>query len=225
MLKESITTEEVKIDIDVKPGVISGIFYIPKQMKALLVLAHGAGAGMTHPFMEGLAAHLAEHGIGTLRFNLPYMEAGKKAPGSPKDAMKGIEKAIATARDHYAETPIFVGGKSYGGRIASHLLAEETPKHVYGLIFYGFPLHAPGKSSTSRADHLKNVQVPLLFLQGKKDKLADYTLIEKVVSGLDQSDLIAFEHADHSFKRPKKVSKQSLIPMLAEKTHDWIKKI
>jgi len=215
-------TSQVKISVDVKPGEISGIYQVPDQPKALIVLSHGAGAGMNHVFMKSLADELAKHDIATLRINLPYMEAGKKMPGSPKHAVEAIKRTASFAKHDYSDIPIYLAGKSYGGRMSSHLMADDNIEFIKGLIFYGFPLHAPGKPGVKRAKHLEDIKVSMLFLQGTNDKLADLNLLEPLLKNLKTSTLLTFEHADHSFKRPKKITKESLIPELAISTKDWI---
>lgn len=218
-------TQKLTFKTTVPPGALSVVYVIPKNMKALMILAHGAGAGMKHPFMEELANALADEEIGTLRFNFPYMEAGRRAPGSPKQAIQAIREAVAQARADYPEVPLFLGGKSYGGRMSSQLMAESPVQGIRGIVFYGFPLHAPGKPSDKRAGHLKEVKVPMLFLQGDRDKLATPELLKPVVEGLDQARLVMYEHADHSFKRPKKVSPDSLTPLLAKATCHWLQEV
>lgn len=216
------TVKNIKIKTETKPGEVSGIYMIPEQPKALLVLAHGAGAGMLHIFMEELSQELADQYIATLRFNFPYMEAGRKAPGSARQAIETWYEVTQRAKEDYGNLPIIIGGKSYGGRMASHLLAANKFDFIQGLIFYGFPLHAPGKDGKGRAQHLKDINVPMLFLQGEKDKLANIDLIKEVVDALPDATLKVYEHADHSFKRPKKIAKESLIPKLVNDTSDWI---
>ena len=185
-----------------------------------MVLAHGAGANMDHIFMETLATRLAEEGIATLRFNFPFMENKKGRPDTPAVAHQTIEIAIKKAAELYPKLPVFVSGKSFGGRMSSQYLSEHPGSDVKGIIFYGFPLHATGKPSIDRADHLKKVKVPMLFLQGTKDTLAEWDLIEKVTSSLKKTKLVKFEGADHSFK----AGKQDTMSMLVSETKTWIAK-
>jgi predicted alpha/beta-hydrolase family hydrolase len=187
-------------------------------MKALLTLAHGAGAGMHHAFMTSLADELATLGIGTIRFNFPFTEHKKKRPDSPVVAHQTIAAVIEFAKQHYTSTPLFVSGKSFGGRMSSQLLSSTKIEDVKGIIFFGFPLHPAGKPSTERAVHLHTVKLPMLFLQGTRDTLAEWNLIEKVCGELSSATLIKFEGADHSFK----MSKQNAITLLAHAAHDWI---
>jgi predicted alpha/beta-hydrolase family hydrolase len=185
-----------------------------------MTLAHGAGAGMNHSFMVALANALAEKNIGTLRFNFPFMENKKGPADKPAVAHQTIAAAIAKAQKLFPSLPLFVSGKSFGGRMSSQYLSEHNNAAVKGIIFYGFPLHPAGKPSTDRAEHLKNVQQPMLFLQGTKDELATWNLIEPVCSALKKATLIKIEGADHSFKAGKK----DIMSILVEETDSWIRK-
>lgn len=210
--------KNLKIKISDNIGSVSAILIEPPKMKALLVLAHGAGAGMSHRFMLELSETLATQAIGTLRYNFPYMENGKKRPDVPAVATKTVEMALAKAHELFPKAKIFGAGKSFGGRMTSHYLSKNSPDFVQGIIFFGFPLHAAGAPSAERADHLKTVQVPMLFLQGSRDALADLKLIKQVSGKLKKSSLDVFEGADHSFKSGKK----EFIPELAEASKNWI---
>ncbi len=192
---------------------------MPKKAMALLIFAHGAGAGMTHPFMELLSDELARRDIGSIRFNFLYMEKGSKRPDPAPIAEKTVAAVINYAHELYPLLPIYAGGKSFGGRMTSQRLAKECPDYVNGLIFFGFPLHPIGQPSIARAQHLKGITKPMLFLQGTKDKLADSALLEGVLKDLPLAVLKKWEGADHSFKS----GKQNLIPLLAASTADWIK--
>lgn len=185
-------------------------------MKFLYIFAHGAGAGMTHPFMVRLSEALWEHDIGTLRYNFPYMQAGKKRPDPPAIAALTVRRAIDKGLELFPDTPLLAGGKSFGGRMTSQLVAQD-PLPVTGLVFVGFPLHAAGNPGVDRAQHLARIDVPMLFLQGTRDALADLGLIQKVCGGLTGATLKTFEGADHSFK----ARKTDLIPSLAESMHEW----
>jgi predicted alpha/beta-hydrolase family hydrolase len=187
----------------------------------MLTLAHGAGAGMNHPFMVMLANALAATGIGTLRFNFPFVEHKKGRPDSPAVAHQVIEAAILHAHDTFPSLPLFVSGKSFGGRMSSQHLALHGAGAVKGIIFYGFPLHPARKPSVERADHLKDVKVPMLFLQGTRDELATWDLIETVCSSLAKATLVKIEGADHGFK----AGKRDIISLLANESADWVKKI
>ena len=188
----------------------------PEKMKSLLVFAHGAGAGMNHAFMVSVSKSLAEHGIGTLRFNFPYMENKKGRPDVPAVAEKTIESALNEAHSRYPKTRIFAGGKSFGGRMTSGYISKSNPDFVEALIFFGFPLHAPGKPSTDRAEHLKSVKKRMLFLQGSRDALADLTLIKQVTDKLPTATVRVFDGADHSFRAGKKTYMTELVEAVVE---------
>ena len=209
------------ISVSESIGKVSLLTLKPKSPKAAIVLAHGAGAPMTHPFMENLVMQLAEHAIATVRYNFPYMEKKSKRPDVPAVAEKTVGAALEHALDTFSGVPIFLGGKSFGGRMSSQYLANKQPAHVKGIVFYGFPLHAPGKDDVTRAEHLKSIKIPMLFLQGTRDALATMPLIEKVCDALSTASLVKFEGADHSFK----VKKAILINELAAATAQWIEKL
>lgn len=212
------TIKHLTISISERTGDTSAMAMAPKGAKALLVFAHGAGAGMQHPFMEQVAEELASHGIATLRYNFPYMEKGSRRPDPPAVAEKTVAMVMEKANQLYPKLPLFAGGKSFGGRMTSQRVAKACPDFLNGIVFFGFPLHAIGNPGIERAAHLKDVKVPMLFLQGTRDKLAEITLIKKVVKGLKSSTLHQYEDADHSFK----VSKQNIIPDLASAAADWM---
>jgi predicted alpha/beta-hydrolase family hydrolase len=197
---------------------VSGEVYLPDSPKAIFVFAHGAGAGMNHSFLKDLSLELAKHGIATLRYNFLYMEQKKGRPDFPAVAHKAVEAAIKTAHHNYPGLPVFVGGKSFGGRMTSQYFSNHNLPFVRGIIFVGFPLHPQGKPSMDRADHLSNVTLPMLFLQGTKDALAEWSLIESVTTQLPFATLKKLEGADHSFKIPK----QNSIPLLAKRITDWM---
>jgi predicted alpha/beta-hydrolase family hydrolase len=172
---------------------------------------------MNHAFMKVLSEELANYKIATLRYNFLYMEQKKKRPDFPAMAHKAVEAAIHKACELFPGVPLLAGGKSFGGRMTSQFLSSHPNSDVKGVVFVGFPLHPAGKPSTERAAHLKNVNAPMLFLQGTKDTLAEWNLIEKVCAELPLSQLIKLEGADHSFKAPK----QNLIPVLATAINQW----
>jgi predicted alpha/beta-hydrolase family hydrolase len=179
---------------------ISGLLQTPSNAIACYVMAHGAGAGMNHPFMAGMAEGLAQRGFATLRYQFPYMEVGSKRPDSPKVAQKAVRAAVAEASRLVPKLPLFAGGKSFGGRMTSQAQAASPLPGVQGLIFLGFPLHAAGKPSDERAAHLSQVQIPMLFLQGTRDQLADIDLMQRVVKRLGTlASMKTLEGADHSF--------------------------
>jgi predicted alpha/beta-hydrolase family hydrolase len=175
----------------------------PQDARACYVFAHGAGAGMTHAFMEQAATGLAARGIATLRYQFPYMEKGSKRPDPPAVAHACVRAAVAEAARAYPGLPLIAGGKSFGGRMTSQAQAKAPLPGVHGLAFFGFPLHAAGKPSADRADHLADVKIPMLFLQGSNDKLAELGLLKPVVAGLGaRARLRLVEGADHSFHVP-----------------------
>jgi predicted alpha/beta-hydrolase family hydrolase len=192
------------VDIDVgKAHRVSGLWLAPEPSRAVYVFAHGAGAGMRHPFMEAAAQGLAERGIASLRYQFPYMERGSRRPDAPPLAQATVRAAVATAVQLGPSLPVFAGGKSYGGRMTSQAQAAAALPGVHGLVFLGFPLHPPGEPSDARAAHLADVQVPMLFLQGTRDELADLSLLQPLVARLGgQATLHAVGDADHSFHVP-----------------------
>jgi predicted alpha/beta-hydrolase family hydrolase len=187
----------------------SYLLLAPKDARACYVLAHGAGAGMTHPFMAAVADELAQRGIATLRYQFPYMEHGSKRPDTPKVAHAAVRAAVDEAARRVPGLPLFAGGKSFGGRMTSQAQAAAPLPGVRGLIFLGFPLHAAGKPSDERAAHLFDVKVPMLFLQGTRDDLASLELLRPVVERLGKrATLELFEDADHSFHVPARTGRK-----------------
>jgi uncharacterized protein len=177
---------------------VSSILLVPTRSRACLVLAHGAGAGMSHPFMIAAAAGLYHRGIATLRYQFPYMERGSRRPDPPAVAQATVRAAVDEANRLSPQTPLFAGGKSFGGRMTSQAQAASPLSRVRGLVFLGFPLHPAGKPSASRAEHLDKVHIPMLFLQGDRDALADPILIAQIVEK-QRAALVVFPGADHSF--------------------------
>ena len=173
---------------------------------------------MTHPFMEELATSLGNAGIATLRFNFPYMENKKGRPDTPAIAHKTIEAVLAKASKLYPALPLFASGKSFGGRMTSQYISGAGETDVRGIIFYGFPLHAPGKPSIERGDHLKKIRLPMLFLQGSRDEFATWDLIKKVSGSLKTAKLFSIEGANHSFK----AGKTNTMEILVNETKKWI---
>ncbi|MEX2335731.1 MAG: alpha/beta family hydrolase [Fulvivirga sp.] len=214
-----------KLQISDTIGEISCEIMEASSQKAAIVLAHGAGAGMHHQFMVSLSNALAERGITSLRYQFPYLEAGKKRPDPPAVAQKAVEAVVTEALRRYDQLPVYAGGKSFGGRMTSLFAANATPINLKGLVFYGFPLHPPGKPSVQRAAHLKDISCPMLFLQGTRDKLAEMELIKQVTEPLPQTDLIELDGADHSFHMLKKynISDIEVIKKLSELTSKWMK--
>jgi predicted alpha/beta-hydrolase family hydrolase len=210
-------TEKLSFVVSESIGAVSATIMSEGTPERIFVFAHGAGAGMDHPFMVRLSTALSALGTGTMRFNFPYMEKGGKRPDVPAIAEKTVLMAIETAEVHFPEIPLLVGGKSFGGRMTSQALSKVTPAGVKGVIFVGFPLHAAGNPGTDRARHLSDVKVPLLFLQGTRDALANISLIRQVTGGLPRATLVEFEGADHSFR----AGKQDLIPSIANAIAKW----
>ena len=175
----------------------------PPEARSCYVMAHGAGAGMAHPFMQAMADALAWHGIATLRYQFPYMEQGSKRPDAPKLVHATVRAAVAEASRLVPELALFAGGKSFGGRMTSQAQAASPLPGVRGLVFLGFPLHPAGTPSDERGEHLLDVQVPMLFIQGTRDQLADLRLLQTVVGKLGaRASLRLFQDADHSFHVP-----------------------
>ena len=185
---------------------VSGLLLRPAEARACCVLAHGAGAGMSHPFLERVAAELAGRGIATLRYQFPYLERREKRPDPPRIAQAAVRAAVAEAERLLPDLPLFAGGKSFGGRMTSQAQAKAPLAGVRGLVFLGFPLHPAGKPSDERAQHLSQVEVPMLFLQGTRDALASLELLCRVVEQLGwRARLELFEEADHSFHVPARL--------------------
>jgi predicted alpha/beta-hydrolase family hydrolase len=216
-----MNTRSLSLEISPSIGSVSVECIIPEKSKCIMIIAHGAGAGMNHSFMVTLAQSLSEEGIATLRFNFPFAENKKGRPDPPPVAHKTIEAAISKAQELFPKLPLFVAGKSFGGRMTSQYLSAHPNTAVKGIIFYGFPLHPPGKPSIERAEHLKDVKNPMLFLQGTRDELATWNLIESVCSSLPLATLVKIEGANHAFK----AGKQDIMKLLTNETKDWIGKM
>lgn len=201
-------------------GSVSAEVVTGSRTSSVLTLAHGAGAGMNHPFMVALSNALADLGMASVRFNFPYMEQKKKRPDVPAVAHKTIDAVIHKTHELFPDTPLFVSGKSFGGRMSSQYISTHDHDFVKGLIFVGFPLHPAGKPAIDRAEHLKKITKPMLFLQGTRDDLATWSLIEQVTTELPKATLIKMEGANHAFK----AGKQNLIPVLAMEISNFITK-
>ena len=179
---------------------VSALLIKPPQARACYVFAHGAGAGMAHATMETIAAGLADRGIATLRYQFPYMKKGSKRPDSPAVAHAAVRAAVAEAARCCAGLPLIAGGKSFGGRMTSQAQALDALPGIRGLAFFAFPLHPAGKPSSDRAKHLAGIDIPMLFLQGTRDALAELSLLEPIVNGLGKlATLRLIKEADHSF--------------------------
>jgi len=188
---------------------VSGLWQCPTHAEACYVLAHGAGAGMRHPFMAGVANGLGARAIATLRYQFPYMEEGSKRPDTPKVAQAIVRAAAGEALRLLPGLPVVAGGKSFGGRMTSQAQAASPLPGVQGLVFLGFPLHPPGHPSDERGAHLLEIKIPMLFLQGTRDALAATELIEAMVRRLgDRATLKLFQDADHSFHVPARTGRE-----------------
>jgi predicted alpha/beta-hydrolase family hydrolase len=199
---------ELRFGVAQTSGEVSALLVRPPDARLLYVLAHGAGAGMRHPFLESLAQRLAERGIATLRYQFPYMERRAGRPDPPAVAAATVRAAAAEAARLAPGLPLVAGGKSFGGRMTSTAQAEAPLPGVRGLVFLGFPLHPPGRPGDQRAEHLARVQIPMLFVQGDRDDFADPKLLRPVVQRLgERATLHLVEGGDHSFKVLKRSGK------------------
>lgn len=204
---------------------VSGLWQTPPRPLACFVMAHGAGAGMTHTLLETVAAGLVAAGIACLRYQFPYMEKGSKRPDTPKVCHVTVRDAVAEAA-RLTSAPLFAGGRSFGGRMTSQAQALEPLPGVRGLAFLGFPLHPAKKPSQDRADHLARVSVPMLFLQGTQDELAELTLLRSVTDTLGKRATVTlFEAADHSFHAPKRSGRTDAqrVEDLTQALAQWMK--
>jgi uncharacterized protein len=221
-----VTAAPVTITVD-GAQTVSGLMQRPEQAFACLALAHGAGAGMTHRFMVAVADGLAERSVATLRFQFPYMENASKRPDRPVVAHATIRAAVATAARLAPDLALFAGGKSFCARMTSQAQAEAPLPLVLGLVFLGFPLHPAGKPATDRAAHLANVRIPMLFVQGTRDALADAGLLVPVVKALPTAQLDLLDSADHSFHVPVRlgVTDAQVLDRALDRVVSWIRGI
>ncbi|HZI84378.1 MAG TPA: alpha/beta family hydrolase [Casimicrobiaceae bacterium] len=219
----SSTAQPVTITLDEERRV-SGLLQAPEDARACFVLAHGAGAGMAHPFLAAIADELGRRRIGTLRYQFPYMEQRSRRPDPPKVAQAAVRAAVAEASRRLPGLPLFAGGKSFGGRMTSQAQAAAPLPGVRGLVFLGFPLHPAGRPSTERAEHLCAVEIPMLFLQGTRDALAEISLVRPLAERLGaRATLKLFQDADHSFHVPARTGRRDddAITELAETIAGW----
>jgi predicted alpha/beta-hydrolase family hydrolase len=208
-------------------GEVSAVLTRPADARWMLVLAHGAGAGMRHAFMEALAEELVSVGVATLRYQFPYMEEGRGVPDRPKVLTATVAAAVRAAKEVAPGLPLLAGGKSMGGRMSSQAAADGFLNEVRGLVFFGFPLHPPKQPGTKRAEHLSKVAMPMLFLQGTRDALADLRLLRPICKELGaRATLQVVETADHSFHVLKKSGRndQEVLRELAAATVAWAEK-
>lgn len=206
-------------------GEVSALCLCPEGMTKFLVLGHGAGAGMRHPFLQTLAEHLAQRGVGTLRYQFPYMDRGLRRPDPPQILHAAVRSAVNSAGLIAPGLPLFVGGKSMGGRMASQAHADRPLHALRGLVFFGFPLHPIGEPGTARADHLGRIAAPMLFLQGTRDRLAVPDLLRPVLDRLgDRARVAWLEEADHDFRLPARagMDRGAVLGWLADQTVAWM---
>jgi predicted alpha/beta-hydrolase family hydrolase len=214
------------VTIEIKPGeTVSGLWLAPPDARACLVLAHGAGAGMTHRSMAAIADGLFERGVASLRYQFPYMEKGGKRVDPPPVAHAAVRQAVAAARARAGAAPLFAGGRSFGARMTSQAQALKPLEGVRGLIFFAFPLHPAGKPSEERAAHLASVTIPMLFLQGSNDALAELDLLRHTLAGLGQrASLDLIPDADQSFHVPARTGRKDaeVLGEVLDRTVDWM---
>ena len=218
------TTKELRFQAAERAGEVGALLLLPPEATSLLVLAHGAGAGMTHPFMEDMAERLARRNIATLRYQFPFMEQGNRRPNPAPVLEATVRSAVAAAAELGTGLPLLAGGKSMGGRMTSRAASREALPGVRGLAFFGFPLHAAGKPGDERARHLAKVEAPMLFLQGTRDRLADLELLRPVCRGLGRRcTLEVLDQADHSFRVPKRsgIDQEGILDRLADAVMAW----
>jgi predicted alpha/beta-hydrolase family hydrolase len=215
----------IRIRVSKTIGEVSALLFSPKGANFVMIFAHGAGAGIKNKFMETVSVSLAEKGIATLRFNFPYMEKGKKVPDPKPVCIATINAVAQKASELFPKLPLLAGGKSFGGRMTSTAASENQLPNVKGIVFFGFPLHAPGKPSNDRAEHLYKVTIPMLFLQGTRDALASLDLLKPVIKKLGKkATLFIIEGADHSFHVPKanKLNDIQVIELFCSEVRKWM---
>jgi predicted alpha/beta-hydrolase family hydrolase len=219
------SVKELRFEATEKAGEVTALYLRPRRARCLLVLAHGAGAGMRHPFMDSISQKLAKHGIATFRFQFPYMERGKKGPDPPRVLTATVRSAVEAADKTARGLPMVAGGKSMGGRMTSLAMSEAALPGIRGVVFFGFPLHQMGKPSSERAAHLADLRVPMLFLQGTRDKLASLDHMKPLCKKLGKrATLHIVDGGDHSFHVPKSRgrSDDEVLNELAEMVSKWL---
>jgi predicted alpha/beta-hydrolase family hydrolase len=220
--------EEHRFVATAKAGEVSALLLRPADARCLFVLAHGAGAGMRHPFLESVSERLASRRIATFRFQFPYMEKGRRSPDGRAVLLATVRTAVAAAAAQAGDLPLVAGGKSMGGRMTSLAASEQPLGAVRGLVFLGFPLHAAGRPGAERAEHLARVRVPMLFLQGTRDRLAEPELLAPVCDALGRrATLHVVEGGDHSFHVPRRSGRDdaAVLDELAETIAAWTEKL
>jgi len=218
--------KEIQFYVSEKGGAVSGLLLKPEGSRALLLLAHGAGAGMRHRFMEDAAAKLAARGVATLRYQFPYMEKRTKRPDSEGVLTDTVRAAVVAGKKHAGDLPLFAGGKSMGGRMTSLAAAKAPLDPVRGLVFFGFPLHAAGRPGAERGRHLTEIDIPMLFLQGSRDALADLKLLKPLCKQVGRSaELFVVEGGDHSFHMLKSAgrSDEEVLDAITAQAAEWMK--
>jgi predicted alpha/beta-hydrolase family hydrolase len=224
----TITRTERTFEVGPGAGAVSALAIAPPGAEIALAFAHGAGAGMRHPFMEAIAVRLAARRVATLRYQFPYMEKGLSRTDSPSVATATVRAAVAAMREQWPDAALFAGGKSFGSRMTSTAMSLGLLPDVRGLVFFGFPLHPAGRPGRERADHLDRVEAPMLFLQGTRDALCDIELLGVVLERLDRrARLRLWDGADHSFhvlKRSGRTDEQ-VLDELAESAAQWMAEI
>lgn len=219
-----LDVRDLSFEVENSASAVSAVALRPSGADCMFAMAHGAGAGMRHPFMEGMAQALADRRVATLRYNFPYMEEGKRRPDPPHLLESTVRSAVEVAGEVAGGLPLLAGGKSMGGRMTSGAAAREPLREVRGLVFLGFPLHAPGREGKGRAEHLRGLDLPMLFLQGTRDRLARLDLIEEVCVELGpRATLRVIDGADHSFAVPKRSGRsvEQVRAELADTIRDW----
>jgi predicted alpha/beta-hydrolase family hydrolase len=209
-------------------GEVSALLVRPRAARAMYVFAHGAGANMRHAFMDAVAGRLASAGVASFRYNFPYMEAGRGGPNPAPVLVKTVRSAVAEATRLGPGLPLLAGGKSMGGRMTSTAAAADALPNVLGLAFFGFPLHAPGKASADRGAHLADVGLPMLFLQGTRDKLASLDLLQPLLASLEPPPVLhAVDDADHGFHVPKRTGKsdEGVLDELCAAFASWAERV
>lgn len=224
MINASATTE-FDIEIDPTIGSVSALTTLPEDPLAVYAFAHGAGAGMRHSFMESVSAALVKRKIAVVRYQFPYMEAGRRAPNPPRILKATVNRSLDFVSREFESLPMFAGGKSMGGRMTSMCMAESPRDRLKGLIFFGFPLHAAGKPSSVRGQHLQQIAVPMLFVQGSRDRLANLSLLQGVIEGSQgRGDLMVVDQGDHSLRVPKRTGRtyEQVLEQVTEGVAEWI---
>jgi predicted alpha/beta-hydrolase family hydrolase len=223
-----LQTKDLRFPVGNEGREVSALLLMPAEPRHLLVLAHGAGAGMNHSFMNELAQDLATVNVATLRYQFPYMQQRRRVPDTPSVLTATVAAAVQAATEAAPHLPLIAGGKSMGGRMTSQAAAQGLLKTVKGLVFFGFPLHPPKQPGTKRAGHLAKVRMPMLFLQGTRDTLADLTLLRPVCAELgSRATLHVIETADHSFHVPKSSGRTDteVLHELAEAEASWAERV